>query len=450
MSAQIPISPWKTDPVWTIHDFHEEKQKIILNPFFQRGDVWPTEKQRLLIDSILKGWEIGRILLNAVSLPSEGNSFKPVYQVIDGQQRLRAIYRFLDGEISIPERVAGTDITGIYTILEKKCDLRGKKWTDSDFPNEVKMRFFSYTIPVKVYMNKTDQEIAQIFVRVQEGLPLSSSEKLNAMLGFIRDEIKDLSEHKLLENTGISPHRFNYRWVVSHVVYHEVNCFAEEGFKKAYPRDLKQMYIQHREASKSSEDALKHVKKVFDYLEKQLGSKAKLLEKNPDFITLCMVCSYLFHQGYVIDGVKGIEWGRFIEDFLLNVAKAKRTFKKLPEGQKMPEDLQPYYRYETYRRREGKEEVKARFEFMIEKFLEMFPAIERKDSQRLFDEYQKRLIFKRAQGKCQEPQDSKCSGETDYDGGEADHIKPWTKGGPTSVDNGQWLCKHCNKVKHAR
>jgi hypothetical protein len=447
VEASFLSSPWKIDPVWTIHDFCEERSKIILDPIFQRGDVWPSEKQRLLIDSILKGWEIGRILLNAISVKCEKNMFKPLYQVVDGQQRLRSIYRFLDGEISIPEWTLRADTAGIYIISEKKYDLRGKKWTDMDFPQEVKMKFLSYTMPVKVYTNKSDQEIAQIFVRVQEGLPLSWSEKLNAVLGYIRDEIKNLSEHKLLENTKISPHRFNRRWVVSHVVYHEINDFANTGFRRAYARDLMEMYIQHRKASGKTDKTLDQVKKVFDYLNKHLGNKAKLLEKNPDFITLYMVCSYLFHKGYIIEGVSGLNWGHFIEEFLLKVAEAKRKFKKLTEGQKMPEDLQSYYRYETNRRREGREEVKERFEFMIEEFLKMFPFVERKDPQRLFDEYQKRLIFKLADGRCQEPQDSKCAGKTDYASGEADHIKPWTKGGPTSVENGQWLCKHCNKVK---
>lgn len=163
-----------------------------------------------------------------------------------------------------------------------------------------------------------------------------------------------------------------------------------------------------------------------------------------------MVCSYLDQKGYVIDGISGPDWVDFIETFLLKVAEAKDAFRKLPEGQSLSADLLPYYRYETNRRREGKKEIKERFEFMIEKFLEKFPSIDRKDPQRLFDEYQKLLIFKRAGHKCQEPQDSECAGETTYSEGEADHIIPWTHGGPTSVENGQWLCKHCNKVKNAR
>lgn len=442
---------WKTKSVWTIYDFRGERNKIDLNPVFQRSKVWPPKKQQLLIDSIMRDWEIGRILLNAISREHEGGTFTPSYQVIDGQQRLRAIYNFLDGEFVIPKHGPETDSIGIYKIQGDQYDLRGKKWTDDDFPPQVMMKFNSYQLSVKVYLEKTEPEVARIFVRVQEGLPLSSSEKLNAELGYIRDGIKDLSEHELLKKKiGIHPFRFNHRWIVGHIVYHELNDFTEQGFRKAYYTDLRKMYNQQRKESPGSKKALKRVKRTFDYLEEQLGVRAKLLKKNPDFITICLVSSYLRQKGYVIDEISDLDWAGFIETFLLKVAEAKTAFKKLPEGQKMRGDLLPYYRYETNRRREGKEEIKERFEFMIEKFLERFPTIQRKDPQRLFDEYQKRLIYKKANHKCQEPQDSKCAGETTYDGGEPDHKKPWTAGGPTSVENGQWLCKHCNKVKSAR
>ena len=67
--------PWKIDPVWTILDLIEEKDKMILTPEYQRGNVWSTKKQQLLIDSIMREWEIGRILLNAISREIDHGAF---------------------------------------------------------------------------------------------------------------------------------------------------------------------------------------------------------------------------------------------------------------------------------------------------------------------------------------------------------------------------------------
>ena len=241
---------WKTGPIWTILDFEGEKPKVKLDPEFQRTNVWGRAKQRLLIDSIFRGWEIGRILLSAVSRKRAEGGYDPFYQVIDGQQRIRAIYKFLDGDFAIPEFAVGTENVGIYTIRGRQYDLRGKKWTDVDFPQRVRNEFYSYMVSVKVYQNKSEPEIAQIFVRVQEGLSLSSSEKLNAVLGYVRDEIRDLSNHELLRNTSISPFRFNHRWIVAHIVYHEINDFTEQGFRKAHYPDLRKMYNQYRQKSR--------------------------------------------------------------------------------------------------------------------------------------------------------------------------------------------------------
>lgn len=380
--------------------------------------------------------------MNTISLNREEGAFEPRYEVIDGQQRIRAIYKFFDGRLSLPRNCE------IFTILGDRYDLRGKRWIDDDFPTKVKNKFITYKISVKVYNYKTEQEVAQIFARVQEGLPLSSSEKINAILGYIRDEIKELSHHKLPKKTGIPPHRFNHRWLVAHIVYHEFNDFTEGIFRNSNYTDLRKMYKENNSESSEPRRALGKVKKTFDYLNRYLGTNASLIKKNPDFITICMVASYLLQKEFIIDEKSGVDWGDFIETFLLDVAEAKTTFKKLPEGQSLPADLAPYYRYETNRRREGREQIKERYEFMLETFLERFPSISRRHPQRLFDEYQKRLIFRRSKGSCQEPQDSDCLGVTKFNEGEADHIKLWKDGGPTSIDNGQWLCKHCNRVKN--
>lgn len=49
------------------------------------------------------------------------------------------------------------------------------------------------------------------------------------------------------------------------------------------------------------------------------------------------------------------------------------------------------------------------------------------------------------QGKC-----PMCGKEFRIDEMEADHIKPWHKGGKTTEDNCQMLCRHCNRTKSGK
>lgn len=61
---------------------------------------------------------------------------------------------------------------------------------------------------------------------------------------------------------------------------------------------------------------------------------------------------------------------------------------------------------------------------------------------RTFTESQKRAIFEKQEEKCK-----KCGKVYEISEMEADHITPWSKGGKTSIDNCQILCKDCNRRK---
>lgn len=74
---------------------------------------------------------------------------------------------------------------------------------------------------------------------------------------------------------------------------------------------------------------------------------------------------------------------------------------------------------------------------------------ERYLSIREFTPAQKRQIFERDGGKCQGRTCRVPGGATipDVSQGEFDHITPWSQGGKTEVDNGQLLCRDCNRRK---
>ncbi|WP_263312818.1 HNH endonuclease family protein [Campylobacter sp. LR196d] len=61
---------------------------------------------------------------------------------------------------------------------------------------------------------------------------------------------------------------------------------------------------------------------------------------------------------------------------------------------------------------------------------------------RTFSENIKREVFEAQNGICK-----KCNKKCDIEQMEADHIKPWSKGGKTEKQNCQMLCKTCNRTK---
>ena len=61
---------------------------------------------------------------------------------------------------------------------------------------------------------------------------------------------------------------------------------------------------------------------------------------------------------------------------------------------------------------------------------------------RAFTDSQKRTLYERQQGIC-----PACSDHFELSQMEADHITPWSQGGKTDLNNGQMLCRDCNRRK---
>lgn len=74
---------------------------------------------------------------------------------------------------------------------------------------------------------------------------------------------------------------------------------------------------------------------------------------------------------------------------------------------------------------------------------------ERHLSLRAFSEAQKIQMHEAQSGRCAKPSISGHKQDIVFELSdmEADHIKPWSEGGKTSLENGQMLCKMCNRLK---
>lgn len=117
-------------PESTTVDLYALRGQIGLSPFYQRNsDIWNPRKRRLLIDSILNRYDIPKLYLQHYNVPTMvGKSKKKVtYAIIDGKQRLEAIWGFMGDEFALdndfeyyndPEVKAG----GLkYSELANRC-----------------------------------------------------------------------------------------------------------------------------------------------------------------------------------------------------------------------------------------------------------------------------------------------------------------------------------------
>ncbi|HET9870870.1 MAG TPA: DUF262 domain-containing protein, partial [bacterium] len=123
-------------------EFLFKHKKIDMNPKYQREAVWKLSQKQLLIDSILRKIDIPKLYFRSISKGSYQ------YEVVDGQQRIRAIVEFMSGE---------------YKLSDDCEDLDGKSiasFSYSKLPIELQMEFNNSQLDI-VVMNEayTDDDI---------------------------------------------------------------------------------------------------------------------------------------------------------------------------------------------------------------------------------------------------------------------------------------------------
>lgn len=126
----------------TLESLYSKKYSFGLNldPYYQRGLVWTQEQNLALIDSIFKEVEIGRFLF--IDLDWQGVG-KHSYEVVDGKQRLSAIFDYIENKFSYK---------GLYYKDLCKIDVR---------------RFNSLSIVWgTLHSSTTKDELLEVFVRL--------------------------------------------------------------------------------------------------------------------------------------------------------------------------------------------------------------------------------------------------------------------------------------------
>ena len=85
-----------------------------MDPEYQRmGDIWTTEKRQLLIDSILNGFDIPKIYFHKFAKPECEDGVPVRYAIVDGRQRLAAIWKFVDGDYPLSDDFSYLDDTSL-------------------------------------------------------------------------------------------------------------------------------------------------------------------------------------------------------------------------------------------------------------------------------------------------------------------------------------------------
>ncbi len=410
---ELNKKPWALPPVFGIKD------RIDTNPDYQRPPVWSLNQKQLLIDTILRGYDIPKMYWRKIGKNPDK------YEVVDGQQRLRTIWEFMGGEFSL-----GKDQEPINGVDLKAVTYDGDK--SNILPDDLRLSFDTYALDVIVMTDTDEEEVREMFLRLQNGTSLKAQEKRNALTGNMRDYVKQIASHNLFENCKFVNARYTYDLIAAQMIKIEI----EGGPCNIKNADLNKMYKENRNFCTNGDKA-KKVKKVLDYLLKDFPEKTTELERYST-LSLYLLVSHLMEK-YAYN-----ELDKSIKDWFINFESFRREQKVLDVDNCDPEILS--YHDRTSHSTDSEDSIKWRHEYLLRKYLEFNTKIELKDNNHMFAHEQRLAIYRKNRGICQLK--ITCKGKKcEWDNWEADHIKPWSKGGKTIVENGQVSCPACNRSK---
>lgn len=308
----------------TIMLLYSERSEINMNPEYQRmGGVWTTEKRRLLIDSILNDYDLPKIYFHEMS-PEELSKSGFRFAVIDGRQRLEAIWGFMDGEFTLA--------SDFEYQRDPKLDLGGLSYEDiaKQHP-KIRVKFDSFVLPVVTVSIEGDDIdlIEDMFSRLNEAVPLNAAEKRNAIGGDVVRAIAEISQHGFFSRrVRFKNNRYQHREAAARFL------LVEDSLNKTSQIvDTKKVYLDGL-ARKYQEDSLGYVadlkgavRKILDRMEAEFTDADELLLAQG-----ILVVYYLIFRSAIAHGEDARLTRRRLLDFRQSLADNREAAIKNYEG----------------------------------------------------------------------------------------------------------------------
>lgn len=176
-------------PPKTLTWWHRNRHLVDFNPPYQRkGRLWSQSDKAFLIDSIINGFDIPKIYMADFQLGiSTLNGARLPYALIDGKQRLEAVFDFFEDKL-----VLNADFR-LRTDPDRKLGGLSLRDLRSNHP-DVADAFENESFDVMSVVASREEDINEMFVRLNRSKPLTGAEIRNAVLGpvsFIAREVAD-------------------------------------------------------------------------------------------------------------------------------------------------------------------------------------------------------------------------------------------------------------------
>lgn len=182
--------------------------------------AWKQEIMRTVISNVLSSGYKSIPEVHIRLQYSNGKEIVPIYELVDGQQRITAILQFLNNEYPLAptmEAIEGVTVAGALF---------------DDLPIKVKNAILGYTIGCTWYVNLSDDKTSDLFINVLNNVnTMKHQEKRNAIMGALSDYIRNEARPDPQAPVKYKPHTLFAKTTNSDDGKTTMNFFSKKGFK---------------------------------------------------------------------------------------------------------------------------------------------------------------------------------------------------------------------------
>ena len=167
-----------------------QRDLIDFSPAYQRHSrLWKKAQKQLLIDSILNGLDIPKFYFQF--MPPKVEDLHYNYAIIDGKQRIETILEFINNQFPLSNDFTFLD----DSIAQQFDDVSGRYFSELEsIAPALIARFWQYELNI-VFMDTINPDIInELFVRLNSGVSVNTSEKRNANGGILSTKVQELCD----------------------------------------------------------------------------------------------------------------------------------------------------------------------------------------------------------------------------------------------------------------
>ncbi|MDE0678807.1 MAG: DUF262 domain-containing protein [Gammaproteobacteria bacterium] len=415
---------------------------MIANPEYQRGVVWTEVQQKKLIDSLMRGYTLPLIYLHETKEIIAGHT-REGFEIIDGQQRLNAICKYVDGAFRLFDPGTENDKAKFPRyLLEQPCPWAGKFF--HELPPKQQDEFLKKTLSLAMIQSSDTNEVRDLFVRLQEGSVLNAQERRDAWPGGMNNFVLRLGGKPSI--TRYPGHEFFKEIMrakpgsdrgktrqlaaqITSLLLAQRNAFGET-FPDINLAAIDQLYYDNLNFDPNGEEG-RRIWNIFDLLYRLLrdGTRPKLRGHEA------------IHAALLVDRLRDDftpawqeEFAPALDEFMLNLKGADKVDESNPK-------YAYWSQYGTWTRANSDrgEKIALRHSFYLEHMLARMPATVLKDPSPQFSEDMRELVYFQQRKTC-----AVCGSIVIWADAEIHHVKEHQHGGKTALENAALVHNVCH------